>query len=329
MKTPLAVGLIVAGLALGGGGGFAINYMMNKPVVETYEQQVATLQASLDAIGAVTTTYTLKVTTKPGDLITEDMLEVQSVPLTLVPANAIKSSEEILGMYSKVSITPGTALTTDLIMQDDIKNEKNLYNTVREYDVVVNMWPIGLTIGDYVDMRIIMPYGEEYIVLSHMRVDGMSDGVVKFKMTEAQISLYQSALVDYYLNSEQGVALYFTKYIEPGVQKPANITYKVNDEIMQAMKKNSNLYATAWASVYDATVRSEIESDLVLTETEIKREEDNIESPGSKDEDNTGTISGGRQNWMSTVQSGGSDYVDDSESTESNGEEEEGGDIAW
>lgn len=330
MKTPLAIGLIAGGILLGGGGGFAINYILNKPVVETYQEQIATLQTSLDAVGDVTTLYTVNAVTKPGDLITEEMLAEQTVPVSLVADNVKLSPEDIVGLYSKVSITPGTTITGDLLMEDDINNEKNLYHTVREYDVVVNMWPIGLEIGDYVDLRIMMPYGEEYIVLSHMRVDGMSDAVVKFKMTETQISLYQSALVDYYLNSAQGVMMYFTKYIEPGVQKPANITYKVNDEIMQAMKKNSNLYATAWASVYDATVRSEIESDLLLTDTERDMFEEDIETPGSSDGKQSGTISSGRTSWVSSVQSGNSDYSDDSTEAEGddNGDDDDGG-IVW
>lgn len=318
MKNGLAVGLIVGAIALGGGGGFAVNYMVNKPTVETYEQQVAQLQASLDAIGPLTTLYTVKANTTPGIEITADMLEEQSVPASFVGANALQSTVDIVGKYAKVGIAPGTPITSDLLMEDDINNEKELWHTVREYDVVVQWWPAsGLKIGDYVDLNIIMPYGETYVVLSHMRIDGISDSTVQFKMTEAQYYLYQSALVDYYLNAEQGVRMTFFRYIEPGVQKPANVTYKVSEEIMRAMQKDSNLFATAWASVYDATTRSDIEGDLVATEDE--RDQDEAER--------TGIIAGGRDTWISSITSGSGSFTNN-DKPEDKKEDEEGG-IVW
>lgn len=317
MKNGLAVGLIVGGIILGVGGGFGVNYMINKPVIETFEQQVAELQASIDAIGPITTLYTVKSTVKPGDLITADMLEEQSVPASFVGANALQDTSQIIDKYAKVAITNGTTITADILMEDDINDEKALYNTVRWYDVVVNTWPAKeLKIGTYVDLRIMMPFGEEYIVLSHMRIDGMSDATVRFKMTETEINLYQSALVDYYLNSSKGVILYFTEYLEPGVQKPANVTYKVNEEIMRAMQKNSNLYATAWATVYDATKRSDIEADLVPDEEDIDK----------TDAERATDINSGRSNWASTIGGGSSSYHD--ESTEE-ATEEGGSDIRW
>lgn len=311
MKKGLAIILIIVALLLGGGGTFLGFYFYHQGIVDQYHEQVSRYQASLDAVGTITTTYTVTVQTTPGQLITDDMIDEISIPMSMINESFVTDYDMIVGKYSKVAILPGTPITADVLMEDDINNERNLWHTVREYDIVVNMWPIGLKIGDYVDMRIMMPYGEEYIVLSHMRVNGMSENTVKFLLTETQINLYQSAMVDYYLNASQGVMLYFTKYIEPGVQKPANITYKVSDKIMEAMKKNPNLYATAWASVYDATSRNEIEADLVLTPTEQEQDDDS----------KTSTISGGRGSWAGTIAGGEGSYTDVPEET--GGEEDD------
>lgn len=311
MKKGLAIILIIVALLLGGGGTFLGFYFYHQGIVDQYQEQVSRYQASLDAVGTITTTYTVTVQTTPGQLITDDMIDEISIPMSMINESFVTDYDMIVGKYSKVAILPGTPITADVLMEDDINNERNLWHTVREYDIVVNMWPIGLKIGDYVDMRIMMPYGEEYIVLSHMRVNGMSENTVKFLLTETQINLYQSAMVDYYLNSSQGVMLYFTKYIEPGVQKPANITYKVSDKIMEAMKKNPNLYATAWASVYDATSRNEIEADLVLTPTEQEQDDDS----------KTSAISGGRGSWAGTIAGGEGSYTDVPEET--GGEEDD------
>lgn len=313
MKKGLAIVLIIVALVLGAGGTFIAFFMYNKNIVATYEENVAILNAKIDAIGPGVEVYTYRTDVEKGQVITEDMLEMMTVPSTMTNDSFITDTSAIIGLYSKVDVKAGTPITDSLIMTDDINNESELYNTVREYDVVVNLWPIGLEIGDYVDLRFLMPYGEEYIVLSHMRVEGMSEATVKFKMTEVQINLYQSAMVDYFLNSGEGAILYFTKYIEPGVQEPANITYKVSDEIMEAMKKNSNLYATAWASVYDYKVRAQIESDLVKIPVE-----EGEEAPSEKDEitADLGGISGGRNSWVGTITGGEEGYTDGAEETE-------------
>ena len=310
MRKSIVVVLIVISLIVGAGGTFLATYFYNQGIIEEYQEQVSILQTSLDSIGDISTAYTVIKQTEPGELITEEMLEEISIPASMLNESFVLDTTDIAGKYSKVALVPGTPITADVIMGEDINDKNALYHTVRAYDVVVNMWPIGLKIGDYVDMRIMMPFGEEYIVLSHMRVNGMSDGTVRFNLTEAQINLYQSALVDYYLNSSQGVMIYFTKYIEPGVQKPALITYKVSDNIMEAMKKNGNLYATAWASVYDATVRNQIEEDLVPTDTEAKQNDETI----------TGTISGGRNSWAGEVQSGENTYTETVEAGEEDSE---------
>lgn len=311
MKKSIAIVLAIISLVVGAGGTFLAVYFYNQGIIEEYQEQVSILQTSLDSIGDISTAYTVNKQTVPGELITEEMLEPISIPASMLNESFVLDTTDIAGKFSKVALVPGTPITADVVMGEDINDKDALYHTVRSYDVVVNLWPIGLQIGDYVDMRIMMPRGEEYIVLSHMRVNGISDATVKFNMTEAQINLYQSALVDYYLNSSQGVIIYFTKYIEPGVQKPALITYKVSDDIMEAMKKNGNLYATAWASVYDATVRNAIDTDLVPTEKEENMDNDAI----------TGMISGGRGTWVGSVQGGENTYTETAEAEEGDGSE--------
>ena len=318
MKNGLAAGLIAVSLVLGAGGGVFGSYMYNKPIIEEFEGNVAQLQSTLDAIGPLTTLYTVKAVTKPGDTITQDMLQEQSVPASFVGSNALNSTVDIIGKYSKVSISPGTTLTSDLLMDDDINDEKELWHTVRWYDVVVSMWPTaGLDVGKYVDLRMLMPYGEEYIVLSHMRIDGISDGTVRFKMTQSQIYLYQSALVDYYLNSGQGVILYFTEYLEPGVQKPAQITYKISEEIANAMRTDPNLYNTAWKAIYNADDRAAIEGDLVPTDDELAKKPEQV----------LGEINSGRNQWSSVINGSSSSYRDE-ESDDDGGKDDDGG-IVW
>lgn len=325
MKKGIAIILIIIALVVGAGGVFVGFYFVYQSKVDELNEEIAIRQANIDAIGVIDKCLTYKTTIRKGQLITEDMIESQDIPASMKNSSYITNKADVVGKFSKVDIEAGTPITADIIMEDDIRGEKNLYNTIREYDVVVNLWPIGMDIGDYVDMRMMMPRGEEYIVLSHMRVYGMSSGTVKFLMTEPQINLYQSALVDYYLNAEDGVMLYFTKYIEPGVQEAANITYVVSDDIRTAMSKNSNLYATAWKTVYDFNTRKDIEQDLIPIE-EIDATE---RTPEQQAADEIGKISGGRATWAGTISGGEGSYEDEESRAEEAKEDTKKGSASW
>lgn len=324
MRKGIAILLIIIAALVAGGGVAVAFFIYNQSIIAVYEENTAILNAQIESIGSMTQVYVYRTDTVKGQEITAEMLETATIPSKMLTTDMVTDPNTIIGLYCKVDYTAGTPITKSVVMEPDITDESKLYHTVREYDVVVNMWPIGLEIGDYVDLRFMMPYGEEYIVLSHMRIDGMSEATVKFDMTEVQINLYQSAMVDYYLNSEQGAMLYFTKYVEPGVQDPANITYKVSNEIMEAMKKNSNLYATAWASVYDSKVRAQIESDLV--NIPLGPEED---PPTEKElvEGDMSGISGGRGGWSSTITGGEGSYQDEEDLQEEDDSSSTGGAI--
>lgn len=325
MKKGIAIVLIIVALLLGAGGVFIGFYIYNQHIVEEFTEQVTYLQGEIDAIGPIAQCYTYKSDVKKGQLITEDMIELRDIPQSLINESYITNKSEITGKYSKVTILRGTPITADVVMEDDVLDEKALYNTIREYDIVVNLWPIGLEIGDYVDMRIMMPRGEEYIVLSHMRIQGMSQSTVRFLLTEPQINIYQSALVDYYLNSAEGVMLYFTKYIEPGVQDPAIVTYKVNEDIMTAMRHNPNLYPTAWASVYDTVARQNIDKDLIPYEDVS----DNERTPQQAENEEISTIAGGRSAWASSIAGSDSSYEDEASLAEKEKDKDKKGGSSW
>lgn len=204
--------------------------------------QVATLNSTLDAIGPIVTCYTVSAVTFPGQEIGEDLIVKQSIPESLTNKTFAKK-EDIVGKYSKVSISPGTPITTDMVMKDKILDSE------RDIDITANRWPIGLKVGDYVDLRITYPRGEDFIVLSHKRVMSMVNQTIKINASEEEQVLYQSALVDFYLSRGYGSDIYLTRYIEPGIQADAKVFYSIPTRIATVVAQDPNIVDKAQVSV--------------------------------------------------------------------------------
>lgn len=300
MKKKLIIVGVILGFVLCGVATFFItNYFHNKET-EQLTSQIATLNANLDAIGPIVTCYTVQSATFPGQEITEDLIVEQSIPSSF-KNDSFASMEDLVGLYSKVAITPGTPITKDMVMEEEV------IDSLREVDISGNRWPIGLKEGDYVDLRITYPRGEDFIVLSHKRVMSITEQTLKVHMTEEEQQLYQAALVDYYLSRGYGSDLYLTKYVEPGIQNEATVYYSVPSNIEAVCRKDPNIVDLAQVTV-ENTLRDMINA--------ARAEFPDGDSSGSE-------IKGGRDELNSKVNSDFSIYEVEEEKRQ---QEEETGD---
>ncbi|WP_433946688.1 hypothetical protein [Paenibacillus sp. SN-8-1] len=140
-------------------------------------------------------------------------------------------------------------------------------DTVREFDVVSSTLPIGLKVGDYIDYRLVYPLGEDYIVLSHKRVEELNGKTVKLHLSESEIHQYQAAIVDYYLKMQSGSMVYMAKYVEPGAQKQATSYYAVPKNILAIMAADPNIVEKVNAAINNNT-RTIIEHGMSGVSTE-------------------------------------------------------------
>lgn len=205
---------------------------------KSLESQVSSLTAQLETIGTLGDAYTIKagLNLKAGDAITPTDLETLKITTKGVDMdNVITDPEELSGKYYKIAIKPGTYLTRDMIMSDPIS--KIMY----ERDLTFDFLPIGLEKGDYVDIRMVLPLGEEFMVIPHKRVEYMLDRTLKFKFNEEELTLWTSALTDMALYRDRGMKLYITKYLEPGIQGPALPNYPIRADMEIIAYLNNNI----------------------------------------------------------------------------------------
>ncbi|RED52798.1 SAF domain-containing protein [Cohnella lupini] len=204
----------------------------------SYTNQITVLQQQLDSIGPMVGIWTIKDGAEgifPGKQIDESDFDLREIPESLVTSSFVLDPESMIGKYYKIGLTAGTPLSLDFAMDDPLDD------TTREYDVVANVMPIGLKVGDYIDYRIVYPLGEDYIVLTHKRIEAIHDKTIKLKLSEQEIHFYQAALIDYFIQSKNGASLYLAKYLEPGVQKPAITYYAIPKNIQAIMIADPNI----------------------------------------------------------------------------------------
>lgn len=255
-KVLIVLSILLAVLGTSGTGYFYWQYSTTKGEKEILVTQNGQLQNAIDAIGPVTKAWTVKTTVFAGKEIKEDDLVEQTIPVSSVNENYILEKSDLLGKYYKVSTQPGTSLTKDIVMDDEMPA------TTYERDLTFSFLPLGLKLGDYIDIRMVLPYGEEFIVIEHERVEQIvtSTNTVKVLLDEAQLALWTSARTDKALWGNKGLALYVTKYVEPGIHDPAIPFYPVRKEMESVVTLNPNIANKK--QCVNAELRNEIERKL-------------------------------------------------------------------
>lgn len=243
MKKVLIALLII--LALGGCGvasygcyHFYQEYTQIKGEKEVLVTQNAQLQSSIDAIGPITTAYTVAAEVYTGKAIQESDLTAITIPQSsLVTGETVLDLSDIVGKYWKVDVKPGTTVTKSVIMESD------LVEPVYEQDMTFDMLPLGIEVGDYVDIKISLPYGQTFYVMAHKRIEELviENYTVKMYMTATELEIWESAMVDYALYKSYGMKLWVSKYVEPGLQDEVKTYYPVRNEIADLVKISPNI----------------------------------------------------------------------------------------
>lgn len=249
--------VIVATLIVGAGITFGVMKWKMDTMQSTYERQVDTLKNTIKSIGPIESCYTvLKQTSAGGRILQSDLVPV-NIPQSCVGESYILDPASIVGKYYKVAINTGTPITSDMIMEDKITDD------LREVDITSDTWPIGLKEGDFIDYRLVFPQGEDFIVLSHLRVMQINDKTLKVYVTERELMFYGSALIEKFLYSQNGATTYMTKYLEPGVQKAAKISYCVPDNIKAMIVTDPNILDKAIAGALTREIIERSISDIL------------------------------------------------------------------
>lgn len=196
--------------------------------------------------GTLTYAYRLKTDVKSGEEITPDKVESVLVSAKAIPTGAFPSKIQNektkkwtdtafpTGYRSKLDLTQGTILGSELVYEgEELSNDKRY----AEYNMLV--LPTTLSIGDYIDVRLTLPNGQDLVVVSKKEVKSIMGDTVGLELTEGDILMMESAIVEAYIMTSS--KLYAIQYVEPGNQEAAVKTYVPTEAVQRLVAADTNI----------------------------------------------------------------------------------------
>lgn len=182
--------------------------------------------------GDAITVCVLNKTVKSGTTITAADIITKNVSIDNAPADA---TTQVINGVAKIDLTAGTILTSGMLNT----NGETLTADLREQEYNMITLPSQLSVGDFIDIRLQLPNGGDYIVVSKKQVLNCNSTTVWLNMYEEEIELMSNAIIEYYIMA--GSKLYATTYIEPGLQTAAVGTYVPNETVSSLISANPNI----------------------------------------------------------------------------------------
>ena len=228
-------------------------------------------------------TYLVRATQKKTRLYKEDLTEKYYVLRVKYNTNAEgeptreKEYINILGtpLVAKIAMNKNTVLTLNMlalgsIVTDDVRKQ--------EYNAVV--LPVDLATGDYIDIRVQLPTGQDFIVVSKKMVeipviDGMdSENTIWLNLSEDEILSMSCAIVEAYRIN--GTKLYATKYTDPGMQAAATPTYPLNAETVALIQSDPNVTDVAEQKLRERYTEAMVNIRNNYINKELEKEENSV-----------------------------------------------------
>lgn len=251
--------LIIAAIAM------AAMFLLLKKDEKKQEEQAATQ----------TYVYRLNTSVKSGEEITSAKVTSVLVNSEAVPEGAFTSKTKITqdgkdnwvdksfsysGYKSKIDLDKGTILSDSMLYEDKALQASE---RIQEYNML--QLPVQLDPGEYVDIRLQMPNGQDYIVVSHKEVKDLTVDTIWLQLAEEEILLMSNAMVESYIAPASN--LYVTKYVEPGMQTAAQITYVPSQEVIYLIQQNPNIVSDAKTSLItrytnESALRNNMQTEL-------------------------------------------------------------------
>lgn len=203
--------------------------------------------------------YIVSQDVKSGESLNGIRFKEISIINDAIPSDAINISNIEEDTIAKIDIKVGTILTSNMITT----NEEKITADVRTQEYNMLELPPQIQNGDYIDIRLRLPDGTDYIVVSKKKVEipeiGGTESVntIRINVAEQEILLMSNAIVEAYVGP--GSKLYATTYVEPGMQQQATPTYLPSDKVANLINVDPNIVAVAkneLVSRYNNTVNS-------------------------------------------------------------------------
>lgn len=177
---------------------------------------------------------------KSGEVVTYEKVALKTISKSVIPENAL-SVELTEKTIAKIDLKVGTVITDNMVQESDNKTTADLRK--QEYNMIV--LPTQIQDGDYIDVRLRLSNGVDFIVVSKKKVEiPQIEGVdsansININLNESEIMIMSNAIIEAYI--DKGSYLYATTYVEPGTQDTVTPTYVPSGTVQAALNANPNI----------------------------------------------------------------------------------------
>lgn len=209
-------------------------------------------------------------------------------------------------LIAKVTMKAHTVITKELIA----KGDNTLADDIRKEEFNTFVLPMDLKTGDYIDVRLMLPNGQNYIVISKKEVEipnisGVdSTDTIWMNLSEDEILTVSSAIVDAY--RMKGSKLYVDRYTEAGIQKAATPTYVVTNETAALLNSDPNILEKAkealierYRNIDSTNIRNEYIQKAI--DNSYENEEEKIENVEQKMQESIENTRETRQKYLDSL----------------------------
>ncbi|MFJ7890544.1 hypothetical protein ACIQYL_21005 [Lysinibacillus xylanilyticus] len=203
--------------------------------------------------------YTLKEPVKKGDRITPSLLQKAYSSKAGTPEDRflidLIDGKEKDKYYAKTDLMMSTPLTHSMLYKNEM-----ITNDIREGEYSFIELPTKLKVGEYVDIRIQFPTGDDFIVLSKKKVKDVKGVTVWFDTDEGDIMTMSSAIVDAY---EHGAKIVAMSYVDGHMQEKAEMNYPVKLNVKELIERDPNIINIAKLNL-EKQNRARVEENLKI-----------------------------------------------------------------
>ena len=241
-----------------------------------------------------------------GTVLTEEMFE--QVNLKLAIDQELLLGPDDMGKVSLVALPKGVPVTKASVVGEPPAND------LRKTEFNMFLMQTDQREGDFIDVRIVFPNGENYIVLAKKQIKAMNaaDNIIRLWLDETEIHLISSAIIDAYLHP--GTKIYATTYIQPEIQSATTPFYPPNPDVLDLMRNDPNILKKA-SDVLARQARALLQShlqvlapdDLAKVSSGVAEEIANTSETVKKAEENRAAEQRRSQEAAESVQTSGRD----------------------
>lgn len=185
--------------------------------------------------------------------VNEDIIEITQNS-KLIPTNYIESTSNLSELVTRIKLSANTVLSQDMV----VKMEEQITDPIKNQDYDWIKVHAFLKQGDYVDIHFREKDGTDTIVASKKKIINLNGRIFAINHDEKERAYINNATVK---ASLVGGELYTSIYPDPENQNAAKVTYVMDKEIEEKIKKDPNIVKESVESIKNTNTTNKQSDD--------------------------------------------------------------------